>query len=69
MRYNTELLPIRLITSRALSKQEQIKAISYIRNNLIEDDKFKTYIANEDSRQIIRHYLGKLESQIIERID
>lgn len=64
IRYNTNNLPINLIQSNALTKQEQINAIFYIRNYLIEHKIVQEYIPNKDSREIISEYLKKLESQI-----
>ena len=60
MRYNTHELPIESINENALSIQEQIKALMYLRKELPNHDILKHYLPNEKSRELIGKYLDNL---------
>lgn len=64
IRYNTYNLPIEWIKETALSLQEQINAIKYIKNNLLEDETVKAQIPKEEVRKLISKYLDELLKEL-----
>jgi hypothetical protein len=60
IRYNIHNLPIQWIKETALSLQEQIDALKYIKNNLLEDEKVTAHIPKEEVRKLISKYLDEL---------
>ncbi len=66
IRHNTYELPIEWIQENSLSIQEQIDALNFIKNKLLNDDKLKKQISNENSRKVIGRYLDELIKKIKE---
>ncbi|MCC5599061.1 hypothetical protein [Nostoc favosum] len=64
IRHDTTNLPIEWIDENALNQQEQIRALEYIKDKLINHEKVIEEIPKEESRKIIREYLEELINKI-----
>lgn len=64
IRYNTSNLPVEWIQDTILSKQQQVTAIEYIKDNILPGDKIKKYPISDDSIEETREYLEILIKKI-----
>jgi hypothetical protein len=60
IRYQTKKLPADWIKETTLDKQEQIDALRYIKDNLLNHERVKKYINRAESREVIKDYLDEL---------
>lgn len=64
IKYGRKDLPINLIQDKPWNQAELIKAIQYIKTEIIMDERMKEKIKNEDSRKMICEYLNILIEKI-----